>query len=332
MKKPSLIFYTFMLCLLHVAHTDCCTRVLWSNNGQAVVAGRTMDWKDSTEPDLWIYPRGHIHHGGPQINAAQWKSKYGSLVVSARSYAIVDGINEAGLAAHAHHLGESEYGDHDAIATTISTGQWLQYIFDHYATVEEAIEEAKNWHLVPSERNGRKAATFQIALEDASGDSAIIQYLAGRPHIYHGKEHTVLTNEPDYLFLLKNRQAYKGFGGDLPLPGDKSSLDRFVRASYYLSELPPPNDSQKAVTSLMSVLRTMSRPFSIQQSTYYRTLIDITNRYYYFDDACKCNMLWIDLKKVDFSETSKIMHLNPLDQDLSGLCNDQFEEVPSLLN
>ena len=29
-----------------------CTRILWNDNGLAVVTGRTMDWPESTEPIL----------------------------------------------------------------------------------------------------------------------------------------------------------------------------------------------------------------------------------------------------------------------------------------
>jgi choloylglycine hydrolase len=35
-----------------------CTRVLWNDNKLAVVVGRTMDWPESTEPMLTVFPRG----------------------------------------------------------------------------------------------------------------------------------------------------------------------------------------------------------------------------------------------------------------------------------
>lgn len=59
-----------------------CTRVLWNNNKLAVVAGRTMDWPESTEPILTVFPRGTPHDGqfvaGKEIvkdNPAKWTSK-----------------------------------------------------------------------------------------------------------------------------------------------------------------------------------------------------------------------------------------------------------------
>lgn len=33
-----------------------CTRVLWNDNDIAVLAGRSMDWPESTEPLLVAFP------------------------------------------------------------------------------------------------------------------------------------------------------------------------------------------------------------------------------------------------------------------------------------
>ena len=41
-----------------------CTRVLWNNNGFAVMVGRTMDWPESTQPTLVVLPRGVPRDGG----------------------------------------------------------------------------------------------------------------------------------------------------------------------------------------------------------------------------------------------------------------------------
>jgi choloylglycine hydrolase len=35
-----------------------CTRILWNDNNLAVVVGRTLDWPESTEPNLTVFPRG----------------------------------------------------------------------------------------------------------------------------------------------------------------------------------------------------------------------------------------------------------------------------------
>ncbi|AGK60022.1 hypothetical protein HYPDE_41778 [Hyphomicrobium denitrificans 1NES1] len=66
-----------------------CTRVLWNTNKLAVVSGRTMDWPESTEPTLTVFPRGSARDGGRvgsdevvKENPAKWTAKYGSIVTT----------------------------------------------------------------------------------------------------------------------------------------------------------------------------------------------------------------------------------------------------------
>jgi choloylglycine hydrolase len=35
-----------------------CTRVFWNDNGLAALAGRSMDWPESTQPRIYALPRG----------------------------------------------------------------------------------------------------------------------------------------------------------------------------------------------------------------------------------------------------------------------------------
>lgn len=47
-----------------------CSRVLWNDNKLVVVVGRTMDWPESTEPMLTVFPRGMKRDGGRVSTAA----------------------------------------------------------------------------------------------------------------------------------------------------------------------------------------------------------------------------------------------------------------------
>ena len=56
-----------------------CTRILWNDNGLAVVTGRTMDWPKPTDPMVTVFPRGTCHDGGLaggqrviEANAMSW--------------------------------------------------------------------------------------------------------------------------------------------------------------------------------------------------------------------------------------------------------------------
>ena len=60
------------------ASPEPCSRVLWNDNGVAVVTGRTMDWSHSFDDMLFVYPRGQKMDGGVE-GGAEWTSKYGSV-------------------------------------------------------------------------------------------------------------------------------------------------------------------------------------------------------------------------------------------------------------
>ncbi|MFZ0100387.1 MAG: linear amide C-N hydrolase, partial [Gemmobacter sp.] len=113
------------------AISDACTRVLWNDNGYAVMVGRSMDWPESTEPVLTLLPRGMARDGGkagPDTivaeNPAQWTSKYGSLITSIYGIGSADGINEAGLAMHMLYLNATDFGPRDTSKGGLQAGLW----------------------------------------------------------------------------------------------------------------------------------------------------------------------------------------------------------------
>ena len=127
-----------------------CTRILWNNNKLAVVVGRTMDWPESTEPVLTVFPRGMERDGGmvgPESvvpeNPARWTSKYGSLVTTVYGIGTADGVNEKGLAIHMLYLTATDYGPRDAAKPGVHAGLWGQYFLDNAASVAEAVELMK---------------------------------------------------------------------------------------------------------------------------------------------------------------------------------------------
>ena len=78
-----------------------CSRIVWNDNGKAVVVGRSMDWLNPMPTDLYLLPRGIKRDGMTGKNTLTWTAKYGSVTaVPTRSGASgsADGVNEKGLA------------------------------------------------------------------------------------------------------------------------------------------------------------------------------------------------------------------------------------------
>lgn len=309
-----------------------CTRVLWNDNGLAVLAGRTMDWPESTLPVLTVFPRGRARDGGlvagtPAVTGESlgWTSRHGSLIVSVYGIGTIDGVNERGLAVHGLYLRETAAPARDERRPGLHMGLWAQYLLDQAATVEEALALLDDFQLVMVSAHGRDA-TIHLAIEDAGGDSAIVELLGGRPVVHHGREHAVMTNDPQYdeqLRLLASLDFSRP-ASDMPLPGNVNPRDRFQRASYYLALLPEPADARQAAAGVFSVMRNVSVPFGAPYgefgiyNTEYRTVTDLTNRRYFFELSTSPNVIWTELDALDFSEGAPTLVLDPDDIALTG--------------
>ncbi|MFM8330427.1 MAG: linear amide C-N hydrolase [Candidatus Methylumidiphilus sp.] len=320
---------------------DACSRILWNDNKLAVVVGRTMDWPESTEPVLTVFPRGMKRAGG-QLGAEQivkdnphnWTSQYGSLVTTVYGIGTADGLNERGLAAHMLFLSATDFGPRDSAKPGIHAGLWAQYLLDNAATVPEAIALLDSVQLVMAETRGTKT-TVHLAIEDASGDSAIIEYIGGKPVIHHGREFTIMTNDPTYdeqLALLK-QQDFSKPSSTIPLPGNVNPKDRFQRAAYYAAMLPEPKTEREAIADILAIARNVSVPFGAPYkgfgiyNTEYRTVTDLTHKRYFFELTTSPNVVWMDLAKFKLKPGAPVMTLNPDNIALSGEVSGKFRKA-----
>lgn len=299
-----------------------CTRVLWTPNNKLTIIGRNMDFHKDLMTNIWTQPRGLKRTDCVDGNLT-WTSKYGSLIATCFDMISVDGLNEAGLAGHILWLAESEYGDLNNNRPKLSQTIWLQYFLDNFSTVKQAvawIKETDVQVVQMSDPADGVTLALHLALEDASGDSCIIEYIDGHPVVYHSSAYHVMTNSPTYdqqLQLIKN---FEGLGGTQPLPGSNTAQDRFTRASYYMSRLPDTQDQVQAIASMFSVIHNAAQPFRIPDSgkpdasqTLWQTVTDLTNGLYVFEATTRPNTIWMSLKNFDFSEGSDQMKLNLID-------------------
>jgi len=340
-KKIAMVGVMALALIVLVQVADACTRVLWNDNKLGVVVGRTMDWPESTEPKLVVFPRGMQRDGGNvgpervvKDNPAKWTSKYGSIVTTVYDVGAVDGLNERGLAMHMLYLTATDFGPRDASKPGLTAALWGQYVLDNAASVTEALKQLKAVQIVMAEARGRKA-TVHLALEDASGDSAIIEYIDGKPVIHHGRQYRIMTNDPTYdqqLALLK-QQDFSKPSSEMPLPGNVNPRDRFQRAAYYSALLPEPKNEREAMAGILAIMRNVSVPFGAPYqgfgiyNTEYRTAIDLTAKRYFFELTTSPNVIWADLTKFDLSAGAPVKELNPDSMELSGNVTGLFKTI-----
>jgi choloylglycine hydrolase len=341
-KHPilALVTATTLLAAIHPV-AQACSRILWNNNQLAVVVGRSMDWPESTLPILTVLPAGMARNGGMagpeqavQENPAKWTSKYGSIVTTIYGIGTADGFNEKGLAGHMLYLKVTDFGPRDAAKPGVQAGLWLQYLLDQAADVKEALGLLERVQIVMVSTHGHNA-NVHLAIEDASGDSAIIEYINGKQVVHHGREFRLMTNDPTYdeqLALLK-KQDFSKPSSDMPLPGNVKATDRFQRAAYFAAMMPEPRTEREAIASILAVTRNVSVPFGAPYkgfgiyNTEYRTAINLTARRYFFELTTSPNVLWADLTKFNLKTGAPVMTLDPDNMALSGDVTERFQKA-----
>lgn len=332
---------TLVATMLAGTAAQACTRLVYHGVNDQIITARSMDWSVDVETNLWVFPRGMERTGQAGENSLRWTSKYGSVIASGYDISTTDGMNEAGLVANLLWLVESNYPEFsESSAPGLTIAAWGQYILDNFATVQEAVDELRKqpYTIVSRDVPGQnRLATLHLAISDASGDSAIVEYIDGKAVIHHSPKYQVLTNSPTFERQLALHSYWTEIGGTVMLPGTNRAADRFTRAAFYVNAIPREEDARKTIASVFSVIRNVSVPFGIStpdqpniSSTRWRTVADQKRMLYFFESALTPNVFWVELNNIDFSKkTGKVkkLDLGPNQANtFSGVVNDKFEE------
>ena len=250
-------------------------------------------------------------------------------------------MNEAGFAGHILWLAESDYGKPAADATQLSQAVWLQYYLDNFATVAEAVAWTNESQVAIAQLfdpTGHLVPTLHLAINDATGDSAIIEYVDGTPKVYHSREYQMMTNSPTFDKQLELVKEIEGLGGDKPLPGSTLASDRFARASYYVANQVQPKTQIDAMAAMFSIIRNAAQPFRTPEPgkpdashTIWQVVLDLTNKRYAFESTTRPNIVWVDFDDMSFAEGTKILKLDlvsrlALEDGIVGNASHQFHD------
>ena len=295
-----------------------CTRVTYVGDS-AVITGRTLDWRTPIPTNLYVYPRGVAKRSYDTDRAVTWTAKYGSVVSVGYDVGVNEGMNEMGLVCNLLYLPGTYYADDGNQRPYMSTALWAAYVLDNFATTAEAVGQLSRdeFQINAPAMPGGSPTTLHMAISDATGDNAIVEYIDGKLEIHHGHQCRVLTNAPPYDEQLSIYGYWKTVGGMNMLPGTNRSQDRFTRASFYLGMLPKDASHKTALAGVFGIIGNCAVPTGITvpdqpeiSTTQWRSVSDQLEKVYYFKMTETPAILWVDLKDFDLCQGAPIMKLD----------------------
>lgn len=309
----------FLITALSSLNADACTRVSFINNSGDAFTGRTLDWKEDIPTNLYVMPKGISRASYDDSDAIHWSAKYGSVVAVGYDLGVSEGMNEKGLAVNCLYLPGTEYTFAGDTRKKMSASVWVSYVLDNFASVTEAIADLSKDRFyidAPVMPDGSRT-TLHMAISDAAGDNAIIEYIDGKLSIHEGQEYKVLTNLPTFQQQLAVEQYWDTIGGLNFLPGTNRSQDRFARASFYVKSIPANASHDLALAAVIGVLNNCSVPVGITipdhpeiSSTRWRSVADQGKKIYYFMTTLNPSIIWVDLNEFDLHPGAPIMKLD----------------------
>lgn len=215
--------------------------------------GRTLDYEFSYGEEITVMPRNFplsFRHGG---GTDRHYAIIGMAHVADGYPMFYDAVNEKGLGmAGLNFAASARYSEPEDGKQNVAQFEFIPWVLSQFASLEQARSAIEKINLVGTTYDSRyPAAKMHWIIADKSG-AITVEPTKGGLKIYDNAP-GVLTNEPPFDMQLFNLNNYmrlspkqpensfsdaldlgtysRGMGG-LGLPGDLSSMSRFVRAAF----------------------------------------------------------------------------------------------------
>ena len=247
-----------------------------------------------------------------------WVSRYGSVTYNVFGREFPDGgMNEAGL-----YVGEmtlmGTVWPEDSLLPRMYHHQWIQYLLDNFATVDEAVASL-------SKALPEGHCQWHFFLADKGGRAAVVEFLKGQPVVYKGEAlpYKILCNDP-YDGELRDLPNYEGFGGTKKAePRYEREDPRFRWAAVMLRDF---DEAVPAVDYAFAVLKRLD-----VGNNKWAVVYDVPNARMYVRTSLAPKVRWVDFAALDFacSEFPPALDIN---RDLEGDVAKQFAVLTEAWN
>jgi choloylglycine hydrolase len=344
MKKIRKPFWTTLLigalCVSNTLVLACTDFRIKAADGTVMVT-RSLEFAEAFQSNLRSSPRNRVFDSvAPDGKAGfTWKGKYGYVYLDGLNVdTVVDGMNEAGLSFEELYLpGLAEYqtvtADQDAKALPYTSfGDW---ILSNFRTIDEVRQALPSIVVFANKLPELGDTIFPVhfSVFDISGKGIVIEYIAGKLHIYDNIG--VMTNSPSYDWhttnllnyihlapinppnVIVNGMTYQANGqgyGMVGLPGDISPPSRFVKTATLLQVAVPSADAQGALNMAQHIINNVDIPLGaarepqsgnyISDITQWVVFKDLTHKNFYYRTYDDMTLRMVSLAKINFSDNA----------------------------
>ncbi|MEI6285758.1 MAG: linear amide C-N hydrolase [Bacillota bacterium] len=329
----STILLMLMLFLLSGSAWACTSYTTKTTDG-LVFYTRTMEF-ESTEVlnHMRVVPVGSKFQGSlpdGTFNGMKWVNKHGytGVMFNPEMPMVIDGVNDAGLAAGA--LLFPGYGVYQEFLKsdaeeTIAHWDVIDWILGNFATVAEVRKNIGFARVTLGNKihSGNIDLPLHYVVHDKAGNSLVLEYSDGHLHVFDNP-YGVFTNSPTFDWMLtylknfptitpnntKSIVSGSGFGegtGMVGLPGDFTPPSRFVRIVALTQSALPTIGADAGLNLAMTIIDNVQIPVgtvrdvdtnvTAYDQTTWTAVADTSRLRYYYRTYNNRNWRYVDLKQ-----------------------------------
>ncbi|TDG73643.1 hypothetical protein C5L31_001250 [Secundilactobacillus malefermentans] len=293
-----------------------CTSLTYEDYKGDWYLARTMDFGFNLDGRPVVIPRNYHFDSDASANGFDTKFGFTGAGRNLNGYILVDGVNEKGLSAAALYFTESVYAEEaKAESVNIASHEVLMWLLGNVASIAELRAKFANVNIVAVPNSLLQIVVpLHWIVADKTGKSCVIEQQADGIKITDNPV-GVMANSPEFDWHLKNLNNYvqlnpglhenkpygkftaNGFGagtGALGLPGDYTSVSRFIRMAFMRQHAEKAQDSSSSINALSHILNSVEIPKGVKiqadgdvDYTQYRGYMEMATPTYYmqpYDD------------------------------------------------
>lgn len=300
-----------------------CTSIAYSTDD--FYFGRNLDVDQNYRHSITIVPRNYPLSFSCEESQTSHFAMIGMATIINDYPLYADACNEKGLCVSGLNFTDNAvYFDKKATGFNVSPYEFILWILSNNDTVDSVLEKLNSLTLVNIPFNDKMPLTPLHFMISDKTQSITVESVSSGLKVYKNPVN-VLTNSPTFDYHLQNLCNYQnlspsntsntfllnvelanyGVGiGAIGLPGDFSSVSRFIKASYVLNNSKYKSDDLSSIVQFFHILdsvKMVSGAVEVSNNNYditlYSSCINATKGVYYYKTYSNPTINSIDMNK-----------------------------------